>query len=644
MTRTLAPSLLALLAASAAQAAAGGTLRQSFSLDGTWKFALHAPTAANVGLGPAVQSGSIAVPGSWEAQGYGNETVQMRHQVVTGDNAKGARGAVGVYTLATTIPPCDDSQAKRILMVDRGIHRHAIFKVGGQVVGEHVGYLTPFEAELAPSTVEDCCCGSSCAIEITLDGGRNPKSDALMGATDDDTDGTNLGGWAGLNGHVAIECRPPVYIDGGVGSVIPPHVTHPPVTTASAGKPLEISVALEIAGGKAVPTVEIFDWATNASVATGAGAAAVQGNTTVTVALPAVKLWSPEERNLYVAVVSISTGGGADAAAAVDVVSTRFGVRTITTDGAYQFLLNGQRIFLAGYGDDAIFPLTVSAPRTQAEYEPKVKLAHELGFNFVRMHSGIGVGPEYFDAADEGGILTSPELSCAYGFYFTPANATGIDLYLKSWTSYIQVLRNHPSIFDWPMINEFYMGEKLAPKFYDVAKQLDPSRLVMDSDGSCNARSGSATRKTLDFCSQQFDIRNTGAWGSIALDEANKYHDTCSSTTHECSFTKPPTVPVISHETGNYNTYPRLTSLIAAFNSSGTTIRPYWLSPGYDKLQALGLLHEEESWATASEQLYVLCWKIDVEDQRRNTQMSGYGACLSPQHFASARGSVSCAR
>ena len=34
-------------------------------------------------------------------------------------------------------------------------------------------------------------------------------------------------------------------------------------------------------------------------------------------------------------------------------------------------------------------------------YEQKVKLAHELGFNFVRHHSGIGVGPEYFDAADE---------------------------------------------------------------------------------------------------------------------------------------------------------------------------------------------------------------------------------------------------
>jgi hypothetical protein len=78
--------------------------------------------------------------------------------------------------------------------------------------------------------------------------------------------------------------------------------------------------------------------------------------------------------------------------------------------------------------------------------------------------------------------------------------------YIESWTSYIQVLRNHPSIFDWPMCNEYYMGPTLAPRFYDIAKQLDPSRLAMDSDGSCSARSGAPTRKTLDFCSEQFDI------------------------------------------------------------------------------------------------------------------------------------------
>ena len=35
-------------------------------------------------------------------------------------------------------------------------------------------------------------------------------------------------------------------------------------------------------------------------------------------------------------------------------------------------------------------------------------------------------------------------------------------------------------------------------------------------------------------------------------------------------------------------------------------------------------LAESEAWSLASEQLYVLCWKIDIEDQRRNSEISGY--------------------
>ena len=43
----------------------------------------------------------------------------------------------------------------------------------------------------------------------------------------------------------------------GVGNIMPPHVTHPPVTTASAGKPLTISVAFLVSGGSAAASVEV---------------------------------------------------------------------------------------------------------------------------------------------------------------------------------------------------------------------------------------------------------------------------------------------------------------------------------------------------------------------------------------------------
>ena len=38
---------------------------------------------------PTRCTGTIQVPGAWEAQGYGSATAQMLHQVVTGDNARG---------------------------------------------------------------------------------------------------------------------------------------------------------------------------------------------------------------------------------------------------------------------------------------------------------------------------------------------------------------------------------------------------------------------------------------------------------------------------------------------------------------------------------------------------------------------------
>lgn len=70
-------------------------------LDGEWNFSLLGSDAIDVPSGASstlpysstptlLQKGTIQVPGSWEAQGYGSETMQMRWQVLTGDNAAGA--------------------------------------------------------------------------------------------------------------------------------------------------------------------------------------------------------------------------------------------------------------------------------------------------------------------------------------------------------------------------------------------------------------------------------------------------------------------------------------------------------------------------------------------------------------------------
>ena len=91
-----------------------GGARQSASLDGEWNFTLREPKAP----GFSDESGTITVPGSWEAQGFGNETIQMWHQVRTGDNVKGTKGAVGIYTRTVSLDECAVSGARAVFMVD----------------------------------------------------------------------------------------------------------------------------------------------------------------------------------------------------------------------------------------------------------------------------------------------------------------------------------------------------------------------------------------------------------------------------------------------------------------------------------------------------------------------------------------------
>eukprot|EP01047_Picozoa_sp_COSAG01_P014799 COSAG01_NODE_729_length_14031_cov_24.502800_4_plen_771_part_00 len=261
--------------------------------------------------------------------------------------------------------------------------------------------------------------------------------------------------------------------------------------------------------------------------------------------------------------------------------------------------------------------------------------------------------PEYFDAADEWGILVSPELPCVYGGYFAAANRTAQELYLASWASYIASYRNHPSVFTWTLCNEMYMGASFvkdgetfgAERFFAKKKALDPtdSRLMMDQDGACDA---SDVRESLSFCSHGFDVRNMGCIGydrdrnCLGGDVPTKYHSMCNKTSGSCAFAAVPKIPVISHETGNYNTFPRIQSLIKQFEVSGTTIRPYWLSPAITKLNASGLLHEVDDWATASEKLYVNCWKLDIEDHRHNPQISGYEWWLIQDYWTGNNGIV----
>jgi hypothetical protein len=332
------------------------------------------------------------------------------------------------------------------------------------------------------------------------------------------------------------------------------------------------------------------------------------GETVLAARIANPKLWSPQSPHLYTARVRLLSDG-----AVLDERTVRFGMRELKVAGG-KFLLNGRPIFLRGYGDDCIFPNTICPPVDKKELRARLARAREYGFNYVRHHSWMP--PEaYLEAADELGMMLQPEFPFAYRWDL-PRTPQARRAALEQWEAVIRRNRNHPSIVVWCMGNEQYDSFDLAPEMYRTAKRLDPSRLVIDSDGCGSKHQG---RQTLDFLVVQF-----GEGRSIGHGDG-KYK-------LPANISK----PVMAHEMGYFATLPDLAQL-DLFQSG---LRPYWLLQTRKLIMKNGLADAYPDWLTASYRLQAACLKSNLEAARRS-RLAGTSVWLFQDYPNCAEGVVS---
>lgn len=576
-------------------------------LSGTWEFRLDpedvGTTQGWFDAGASFDK-SIQVPGAWNALGVEFESdAQLRAYERLKDEEDRRSASVlpepgesnrlfhvypGPAWYRKTVDIPADWTDKNITLTFEGVHRSADVWLNGKPAASHVSYITPLRLNVNDYARP----GERLTIVARVDGRRDRLKDPLMGCMD--TVDFVYAAWGGIFRPVLLEAKSRASIED-VFAV-----------PSLADSTVELRTIL-LADDDALLAARIVDQAGQTVARQSHAIASNTSQSTIRLSLPDAQTWSPQNPHLYTAHLELSAGGKI-----LDTHTVRFGMREFQVKNK-QFLLNGRPIFLRGYGDDCIFPHTISPPLDKDEYRRRLTAARDYGFNYVRHHSWVPLR-EYLDVADELGMMVQPEFPFAYSRDLPTTTETRASA-VEQWKEVIRLNRNHPSIIAWSMGNELYDSFPMAPEMYRLAKELDPTRPVIESDGTYIQNS---KRPTLDYLAVTFDEANSIGHGD------GKYN-----------FPPDTPKPVISHEMGYFVTLHDLTQLPLFRNG----LRPYWLTRANELAERNGVTHLYPDWLAASYRLQAVCLKTNLEAVRRSA-LSGTSVWLFQDYPNCAEGVV----
>jgi len=375
------------------------------------------------------------------------------------------QGGVGWYFRDVSLPP--ETQGRNLRLRFGAADYFTRVWWNGQEVGSHEGGFTPFEVNVSHAARP----GENRVAVRVLDVGPDMEIDGFRydeisaGHLHDWREGFNFNGiWQ----PIGLIVSDPVY----VADVF----LVPNLASSSAEARLEVLNSLD-RKVEASLAVTVRPWRGNEATAGDS-----RQNVTLAPGLNRVTLpinirqahaWSVADPFLYLAETSVSEG-----ARRLDDTTVRFGLRELTVRPDGFFYLNGKRIFLKSAHYQTTEPLTLAFPFNDQMARTLIATAKELGSNFMR-HQDAAVASSILDAADELGIMIQAEPAMARHKDFPALGALAV----RETTELIRRDRNRPSMGIWCMVNEQAAGMSVVRKMCQVARDLDPSRLITESAG-----------------------------------------------------------------------------------------------------------------------------------------------------------------
>lgn len=293
-------------------------------------------------------------------------------------------------------------------------------------------------------------------------------------------------------------------------------------------------------------------------------------------------------------------------------------------EGAH-FYANGHQIFLRGKHDAAVWPLTGHVEMSVEGWMKYLGTCKEYGINHVRFHSWCP--PEAaFVAADSLGIYLQPELP--FWGSFDKKDERLMAFLHQEGENILREYGHHPSFRMMALGNELWGDIDKMKEFVDDFRKIAPDKYYTFGSnyylGYQGIKEGMNYFTTCRIGGEGWGKYNTHTRGSFSFADAydggmiNHFHP--NSTMNFDEACDKAGIPIISHETGQFQTYPDYREM----KKYTGVLHPYNFEVFRRRLAAAGMLSQADDFHKASGLWSVKLYKADIEMDLRTRNMAGF--------------------